>query len=138
VEFFAWERLNLVSALLFVGVFMAYCHNCGEKLAENALFCTKCGAKVVQAATGGASTPSEEVRDAFNKMSVELEKAFNVAAKELQEAFQAARSNIQKTIYKEPIVCPNCSEKNPASSTFCTKCGQSLSGARPSKPTEGN
>jgi len=115
---------------------MAYCHNCGEKLPENALFCTKCGAKVVQAAQVGAATPSDEVREAFNKISVEMEKAFNVAAKELQVAFQTAKNNVQKSIYKEPTVCSNCGEKNTANSTFCTKCGQSLSNAQPSKPEE--
>jgi ribosomal protein L40E len=69
-------------------------------------------------------------------MSAELEKAFNIAAKEAQAAFQIARNNIQKTIYKEPIVCPNCGEKNPASATYCFKCGKSLSGAQTSKPKE--
>ncbi len=116
---------------------MVYCHNCGEKLPENALFCTKCGNKVIQGVQGSAATPSDEVRDAFNRMSAEMEKAFNVAAKELQGAFQTARSNIQKTIYKEPIMCPNCGEKNLASATFCTKCGQSLAGVQASKPAEG-
>jgi uncharacterized membrane protein YvbJ len=106
---------------------MVYCHNCGEKLQEDALFCPKCGKKRTQdgSQSNNAST-SDEMRDAFSKMSQELEKAFNVAAKEIQQAFQTARANVQKSIYGEPIVCPNCGEKNPADSTFCFKCGNKL------------
>ena len=109
---------------------MTYCHNCGEKLPENALFCPKCGTKTAEGVKANASTPSEELREAFNKMSIELEKAFNVAAKEVQEAFQVARNNIQRSIYKEPIVCSNCGGKNPANASYCFKCGKSLSKAQ--------
>jgi uncharacterized membrane protein YvbJ len=105
---------------------MAYCSNCGEKLPENALFCTKCGAKTAQAAQANAANPSDEIRDAFNRMSVEMEKAFTIATKELQAAFQTARANIQKSMNKEPIVCPNCGEKNSADAYYCVKCGKSL------------
>jgi uncharacterized membrane protein YvbJ len=115
---------------------MTYCHNCGEKLPENALFCPKCGTKTVEGVKANAPAPSDEIREAFNKMSVELEKAFNVAAKEAQQAFQSARNNIQKTIYKEPIVCPNCGEKNSASAAYCFKCGKSLSSSQASEPKE--
>jgi ribosomal protein L40E len=115
---------------------VAYCSNCGNKLPEDALFCPKCGTKT---ASSGASTatPSEEMREAFVRMSQEMEKAFNIAAKEVQEAFQIARNNIQKTINKEPVICQNCGEKNPATATYCFKCGKSLSGAQASKPDEG-
>ncbi len=105
---------------------MAYCHNCGEKLSSNALFCSKCGAKTIQGTGASAATPADELREAFNKMSQEMEKAFNIAAKEMQDAFQTARNNIQKSLYKEPIVCPNCGEKNPAHSVYCFKCGTKL------------
>ena len=62
-----------------------------------------------------------------------MEKAFTIAAKELQEAVQVARNNIQKTIYKEPVVCPNCGEKNPANAAYCFKCGKNLSEAKPAE-----
>ncbi len=107
---------------------MGYCHNCGEKLSKDAFFCPKCGTKAVQGVDAYAATPSDELREAFNKMSREMEKAFNVAAKEMQEAFQTARSNIQKSLYKEPVVCPNCGEKNPGNAVYCFKCGKQLSG----------
>jgi uncharacterized membrane protein YvbJ len=116
---------------------MVYCHNCGEKLPENALFCPKCGTKTVQGMQASATSPSDDLRDAFNRMSQEMEKAFGMAAKELQEAFQIARNNIQKTIYGAPISCPNCGGKNPASSTYCTKCGKNLSSSQSSKPPAG-
>ncbi len=115
---------------------MGYCSNCGQKLSEDALFCPKCGTKATVGVGASAATPSDEVRDAFLRMSQEMEKAFNVAAKELQEAFQIARNNIQRTINKEPVVCPNCGEKNPASATYCFKCGKSLTDAQAPKPNE--
>ncbi len=105
---------------------MAYCHNCGEKLPKDAGFCPKCGTKTVIAAAVGSTAASDETREAFTRMSQELEKAFNVAAKEIQEAFETARKNIQKSLYKEPLVCPNCGEKNPADSVYCFKCGKKL------------
>ena len=112
---------------------MPYCHVCGTKLPDNALFCPNCGTKVAAAAAAGASTagapsgtPSDEIRDAFNRMSIEMEKAFNIAAKEVQTAFETARDNIQKSMYKTPIVCPNCGEKNPSSADYCYKCGAKL------------
>jgi uncharacterized membrane protein YvbJ len=111
---------------------MTYCSNCGEKLPKDALFCPKCGTKAAMAAGASAGTPSDDMREAFTKMSQELEKAFNVAAKEIQEAFQTARTNIQKNLYKETITCPNCGEKNPGNSVYCFKCGKPL----PASPAE--
>jgi uncharacterized membrane protein YvbJ len=105
---------------------MAYCSNCGEKLSEDALFCPKCGTKTKKGVQTKVSASSEEFRETINKMGQELEKAFTVAAKEIQEAFQTARENIQKSLYKEPISCPNCGEKNPNDAVFCFKCGTKI------------
>ena len=66
------------------------------------------------------------VKEAFAKMSRELEKAFSVAAKEINAAFQTASENIKKSLQKEPVVCPNCGEKNPSDATFCYKCGKRI------------
>ncbi len=55
-----------------------------------------------------------------------MEKAFAVASKELQDAFMVARENIQKAMFKEPVVCPNCGEKNSSSAVYCSKCGKLL------------
>jgi rRNA maturation endonuclease Nob1 len=109
-----------------MGIPMAFCHNCGEKLPEDALFCPKCGTKTAIGAASNVASPSDEMREAFVKMSHEMEKAFNIAAKEVQSAFQTARSNVQKTIYKEPVVCSSCKEKNEANAAFCFKCGNKL------------
>jgi len=125
---------------------MSYCHVCGSKLPSDALFCPNCGAKVAagtvaSGAGGNPSTPSDEVREAFNRMSLEMEKAFNIAAKEVQAAFETARNNLQKNMYKTPIVCSNCGEKNPASADYCYKCGKKLNTPPPEnkddKPSTG-
>jgi len=107
---------------------MSYCSNCGEKLPKSAFFCPKCGTKTALGTGTNASgpTPSEEMRQAFAKMSTEIEKAFGIAAKEIQTAFQTARENIQKSMQKEPLVCSNCGETNPGGSVYCYKCGNKL------------
>ena len=112
---------------------MTYCSNCGERLPKDALFCPKCGTKASTVTGTGTGTPSDEMREAFTRMSQEMEKAFSIAAKEVQEAFQTARNNIQKNIYTEPITCPNCGEKNPGNSVYCFKCGKPLSTASAEK-----
>jgi predicted amidophosphoribosyltransferase len=105
---------------------MAYCSNCGEKLPDTALFCPKCGTRTVKGVETNVPGPSDELKAAFSKMSVELEKAFSVAVKEINAAFQTANANIQRSIKKEKIVCPNCGEKNPNNSVFCYKCGRKI------------
>jgi len=105
---------------------MAYCSNCGEKLPDDAYFCPKCGTKTALGMQANAPAASDEMRQAFSKMSVEIEKAFTIAAKEIQTAFQTARENVQKSMEKEAIVCSNCGTKNPGGSTYCYNCGQKL------------
>jgi uncharacterized membrane protein YvbJ len=105
---------------------MVYCTNCGEKLSREAFFCPKCGTKAPKGLDENVQSPSDELRESFAKMGVELEKAFNIAAKEIHDAFQTARTNIQQSMYKEPIVCPNCGEKNMSNAAFCSKCGKKL------------
>jgi uncharacterized membrane protein YvbJ len=107
-------------------MFMAYCHNCGEKLPKDAYFCPNCGVKTAIGTETNVPTPSDEMRQAFAKMSVEIEKAFTIASKEIQTAFQTARENVQRSMQKEPVVCGNCSEKNPGGSVYCFKCGQKI------------
>jgi len=105
---------------------MAYCSNCGEKLPMDANFCPKCGTKAVQGGEAKFSSQEDELREAFAKVGQELEKALALAAKEMQAAFQTAKENVQKSLNKEPLVCPNCGEKNPSGATFCHKCGKKL------------
>ncbi|MCW4009382.1 MAG: zinc-ribbon domain-containing protein [Candidatus Bathyarchaeota archaeon] len=115
---------------------MTYCFSCGKELPKDALYCSNCGSKVVTD-TSAVGAPSEELKEALTKMSVEMEKAFNIAAKQVQVAFKTARENMQKAGYKEPVVCSNCGEKNAASAVYCFQCGKSLSEAQPAaKPDE--
>jgi uncharacterized membrane protein YvbJ len=105
---------------------MEYCSNCGEKLPNDACFCPRCGTRTLKGVETNAPTPSDEMRQAFAKMSIEVEKAFTIAAKEIQTAFQTARANIQQSRQKESVTCANCGEKNPGDSIFCYKCGKKL------------
>ena len=105
---------------------MDYCSNCGEKLPKDAYFCPKCGTKTALGIEANAPMASDEMRQAFAKMSTEIEKAFTIAAKEIQTAFQTARENVQKSTQKEPIVCSDCGATNPGGSLYCFKCGQKL------------
>ena len=105
---------------------MAYCSNCGEELQKGAYFCPKCGTKTSMGTEANAPAPSDELRQAFARMSTEIEKAFAVAAKEIQNAFQTARENVQKSVQTAPIVCGNCGQTNPSGSVYCFKCGYKL------------
>lgn len=97
---------------------MAFCSQCGEELAEKALFCFKCGVMTAKGLEAGVSYPWNWEK--------EVEKAFSNAAKEVEKAFSNVRENIKKSVKKEPAVCPTCGEKNPFGSKFCYKCGKGL------------
>ncbi len=105
---------------------MVFCSNCGEKLPKDAYFCPKCGVKTAMGTEANAPTPSDELRQAFAKVSVEIEKAFTIAAKEIQTAFLQARENMQKSYAKEPIICENCKTQNRSDSVYCVNCGAKL------------
>jgi predicted amidophosphoribosyltransferase len=105
---------------------MVFCSRCGKELPEDAYFCPSCGARTQKGSEAGVSTPADEFRDAFVKVSQELERAFGMAAKEIQEAFKTAGENIQKATGKGRVVCSNCGEKNTPHARFCYKCGKKL------------
>ena len=103
---------------------LAYCSHCGEKIADDANFCPKCGIKTAKGRTANVVYPSDELREAFNTVGIELEKAFNLAARETHAAFQNAKENWQqKPMRVETVACPKCSSKNPSGSVFCNSCG---------------
>ncbi|UCH32632.1 MAG: zinc-ribbon domain-containing protein [Candidatus Bathyarchaeota archaeon] len=105
---------------------MTFCTDCGEKLPENAYFCPKCGQRTRSGAEAGISTPWEDLRETFSKMGEEIENAFSIAGKEMEKALKIARDKIVEATSKEPIICPDCEEKNPASTRFCYNCGKKL------------
>jgi ribosomal protein L44E len=91
---------------------MAYCHNCGEKLPDNAFFCPKCGTKTVAGVQSGASSPADDMRDALMRNERRNGESFTIAAKEVQKP-----SNKPKTTSKKPSSrirhLPQLGEKNP-------------------------
>jgi len=105
---------------------MGYCTKCGQKLPDDAFFCTHCGARTKAGAEAGATTSTEEFREAMAKMGQELEKAFSTAAKEIQEAFKTARENARHSTGKGAILCQSCDSKNPNDASFCSSCGKKL------------
>jgi len=105
---------------------MGFCSKCGEKVPEDAYFCSRCGARTVKGTEAGVSTPAEELRDAFSRAGEEMVKAFKIAAKEMQEAFKTTRGSIQESTSAKPIACRHCGGKNRADSSFCQECGKKL------------
>jgi ribosomal protein L40E len=105
---------------------MVFCSNCGEKLPEDANFCTKCGFRTKLGAEAGVSTPSEDWRETFSKMGVEMEKVFQTAAKEIQKAIKTVREDVRESRSRQLVVCKSCGEKSPINASFCTKCGKKL------------
>jgi uncharacterized membrane protein YvbJ len=109
---------------------LVYCSNCGEKLAEDAYFCSKCGTKTPVGKAAKASYPADELRDTFYNVGLELEKAFTLAAKETHAAFKRATENVQqKTAAQGLVSCPKCKAKNPMDAIFCSNCGTKLAPA---------
>jgi uncharacterized membrane protein YvbJ len=105
---------------------VVFCIHCGEKLAEDANFCTKCGHRTRRAIEAGVSAPVEDWKEAFSRMGVEMEKAFQTAAREIQKAVRTVREDVKEYKSRYSIVCKNCGERNSSDASFCTKCGQKL------------
>jgi ribosomal protein L40E len=107
-------------------MFMVFCLNCGEKLSDDANFCTKCGVRTKHGVEAGVSAPTEDLREAFSKMGVELEKAFQTAAKEIQKAIKNVKEDVRDSRSRQPVTCNSCGEKSPAGAVYCTKCGEKV------------
>lgn len=105
---------------------MVFCSNCRGELHENANFCPKCGAMTRKGVEAGVSGPWEDLKQAFSKMGEELDKAFSIAGKEMEKAFKTTTQKIREATTREPAVCPDCGEKNPAHAHFCYKCGKKI------------
>ncbi|HUJ84774.1 MAG TPA: zinc-ribbon domain-containing protein [Candidatus Acidoferrales bacterium] len=103
---------------------MVYCTHCGEKMAEDANFCPKCGTKTLKGKTAHAVYPTDQLTDAFYTVGSELERAFNIAARETHAALKKAREDLRQKPAPQPTaVCPKCNTKNPSGAIFCNNCG---------------
>jgi membrane protease subunit (stomatin/prohibitin family) len=117
---------------------MVYCSNCGEKIADDAYFCPKCGTKTPKGKASNVTYPSDELRDAFYKVGVELERAFSMAARETHQAIKKANENMQQKTASNrqgTIVCTSCRTKNVSGAVFCHNCGAKVS---PSESSQGS
>lgn len=104
-----------------------FCSNCGKELHEDANFCPKCGERTRKGVEAGISTPLEDLKVAFSKMSEELEKAFSIAGREMEKAVKTARDRIKEATTREPLTCPHCGKENSSDAKFCFQCGKKLS-----------
>ena len=107
---------------------LAYCSNCGEKIDDNANFCSKCGTKTPKGRAANAAYPADKMlSEAFYSVGAELEKAFAIADREMRAAIQKARENLQqKPAEQQAVACPKCNSKNPYGSIFCSNCGSRI------------
>jgi len=87
---------------------MKKCNKCGHENTPGSFFCETCGEKMAEVA-GGASSP--------------------VPPPAVAPSPPKPKTSDGK---EKEIVCPSCSKKTPADSTFCENCGLKLS--RPSLP----
>jgi membrane protease subunit (stomatin/prohibitin family) len=109
---------------------LGYCTNCGEKIADDANFCPKCGTKTPKGKAANAVYPSDQLTDAFYMVGVELEKAFTLAARETHAAIQKAKEDLrQKPARQQTAACPKCNSKNPSGAIFCYNCGARINDA---------
>lgn len=91
---------------------MAYCINCGQKLAEGSKFCNSCGTKVGTVAV-------DEFKNT-DSTYVEQEKVSQVVLEDITE---------RKTAYEGKIYkCPNCGDTIDAYETICESCGYEIRG----------
>ncbi len=102
---------------------MATCENCGNTLAEEDLFCPKCGSRTERGRREEVEFPWEERLEEVRK---EIDKAVNVAFKEIRKGLKTASEEIERAARRETVTCPSCKEKSPADARFCWACGKSL------------
>ena len=107
---------------------MVFCSKCGKELPDDAYFCSRCGVRTTKGVELGIPIPfpSEELRDAFNRMGSELERAFSTAAKEMQRAFNTARESFREPFKGGRVICKSCGGSNLGDANFCSKCGRKL------------
>jgi uncharacterized Zn finger protein (UPF0148 family) len=102
---------------------LAKCDSCGNTLAEDDLFCPKCGSRTERGRKEKVEFPwegrLEEVRE-------EIDKAVNIAFKEIQKGLRTASEEIERATKKKAVTCPSCKERNPADARFCWGCGKKL------------
>ena len=99
------------------------CEKCDGPLAEDALFCPKCGIRTPKGRKEKAEVPWE---DSLEEVRKKIDKAVTVAFGEMQKGFETAKEEINKTTSKETVTCPQCREESSADAQFCWGCGKKL------------
>ncbi len=77
---------------------MVHCTKCGEQIAENANFCSRCGVRTPKGREAHVPFPAENMREALSQAGREVEKAFQTAGKELEKALRTAEEEIRKAV----------------------------------------
>jgi ribosomal protein L40E len=107
---------------------LSYCTRCGEKIADEAYFCSKCGTKTPKGKAANAVYPTDQLTDAFYSVGLELEKAFSTAARETHAAIQRAKEDLRpKSV--QTVTCQKCTSKNASGAVYCNSCGARIAPA---------
>ena len=103
-------------------------NKCGHENTQDSFFCESCGEKMAEVA-GGASSPVPPPVVAPSPPEVAGGASSPVPPPAVAPSPPRPETNGGK---EKELVCPSCSEKTPANSSFCENCGLKLS--RPSLP----
>jgi predicted amidophosphoribosyltransferase len=102
---------------------LASCENCGKALAEDDLFCPKCGTRTERGRREKVDFPWEE---RLEEVRLEIDKAVNAALKEIHKGLKTASEEIERATRGETVTCSSCKERSPADARFCWACGKRL------------
>ena len=102
---------------------MVTCDRCNGLLADDALFCPKCGVRTAKGRKEKAEIPWEESLEEVRK---KVDEAVTLAFEEMRKGLETARKEINKSTSRETVTCPQCGEESSVGAQFCWGCGKKI------------